>query len=64
MAGQGAEPRAQPVSPQASCAVGAAGSLGVTRANMRLKLSGRALYIEAHPLRSAARAARSLSATR
>lgn len=31
---------------------------------MRLKLSGCALYIEAHPPRHAARAARSLSATR
>jgi hypothetical protein len=32
--------------------------------NMRLKLTVRALYIGVHPLRGAARAARSLSATR
>jgi hypothetical protein len=32
--------------------------------NMRLKLAGRALSIRVHPLRGAARAARSLSAIR
>jgi len=32
--------------------------------NMRLELSVRALYIRVHPLRSAARAARRLSAIR
>lgn len=46
---------------------GPAGSLNngnELRANMRLKLSVRALYIGVHPLRRAARAARSGSAIR